>query len=283
MRFLIIVMFVWFPYSALFGERCFNFILAESLRKTQNTIEGTLHKVAVHNYIGEARLSGVLIWWEDFIQDMEGWVFRELIFYPDKNPLFDKYMRFTLYRDDDLVIKFRDSKQHIFDKLKILGKDWEEKYALSEMMVRVELTIFNHQYIDTDLIESGINVVDFKDLVLKGDVKQCFFKKDAVASLSYASKDSHINLRESPNGNILRAITKDEIKQYKKVYDPDYGDVCELIESTKDLGAIVYLGKDSTNPKWLKVAYVPKEAKDTSKAIYGVIHENQVSLDCSMD
>ncbi len=166
MRFLIIVMFVWFPYGALFGERCFNFILAESLRKTQNTIEGTLHKVAIHNYnypefvrhnyIGEARLSGVLIWWEDFIQDMDGWVFRELIFYPDKNPLFDKYMRFTLYRDDDLVIKFRDSKQHIFDKLKIsLGKDWEEKYALSEMMVRVELTIFNHQYIDTDLIEGG--------------------------------------------------------------------------------------------------------------------------------
>ncbi|TLD96672.1 hypothetical protein LS80_007955 [Helicobacter trogontum] len=45
-------------------------------------------------------------------------------------------------------------------------------------------------------------------------------------------------------------------------------------------GILLSLGKDPTNPKWLKVAYIPKEANDTSKAIYGVIHENQVSFDC---
>lgn len=54
-----------------------------------------------------------------------------------------------------------------------------------------------------------------------------------------------------------------------------------LIESTKDLGIIMYLGKDSTNPQWIKVAYIPPEAKDTSKAIYGVIHESQVDLSCN--
>lgn len=37
---------------------------------------------------------------------------------------------------------------------------------------------------------------------------------------------------------------------------------------------------DSKNPQWLKVAYIPKEAKDTSKAIYGVIHTSQVSVEC---
>lgn len=47
-----------------------------------------------------------------------------------------------------------------------------------------------------------------------------------------------------------------------------------------DKGLLLHLGEDSTNPKWLKVAYIPPEAKDTSKAIYGVIHKSQVSLGC---
>ncbi|TLE03088.1 hypothetical protein LS77_009290 [Helicobacter bilis] len=48
----------------------------------------------------------------------------------------------------------------------------------------------------------------------------------------------------------------------------------------KNQGILLSLGVDSTNPKWLKVAYIPPEAKDTSKAIYGVIHESQVSSQC---
>lgn len=137
-----------------------------------------MHKISKHNYTGEARLSGVLMWRRDFIQDSDGWEFRELIFYPDKNPLFDEYTHFALYRDDILATKFHDSAQHISDKLKLpLGEDWEEKYALSEITMRAELTIFNHQYIDTDLIEEGIDFVGFKDLVLKSDIKQCFFEK----------------------------------------------------------------------------------------------------------
>ncbi len=147
------------------------------------------------------------------------------------------------------------------------------------MMVRVELTIFNYQHVLTEFIEGGIHFVEFENLVLKSDIKQCHLKKVALSGLRYTSKDSYINLRQSPNGKILRTIAKDEVQQYYELLDSYYG-TCGLIESTKNLGVIVYLGQDSTNPKWLKVAYIPKEAKDTSKAIYGVIHESQVSFDC---
>ncbi|RDU52607.1 hypothetical protein CQA49_07485 [Helicobacter sp. MIT 00-7814] len=52
---------------------------------------------------------------------------------------------------------------------------------------------------------------------------------------------------------------------------------CEYEENK---GLILELGRDSGNPKWIKVAYIPPESKDTSKAIYGVIHESQVSAGC---
>ncbi|BDB64065.1 hypothetical protein T36_0512 [Helicobacter cinaedi] len=278
MRFLILMLLMWIPYRTLLGTDCSDL---ESLRENQNTIKGTLHKISKHNYTGDARLNGVLIWRKDFIQDSDGWAFRELVFYPDKNPLFDEYTHFTLYRDDIIATKFHYPAQHISNKLKLsLGEDWEKKYALSEIAVRAELTIFNYQYIDTDFIEGGIDFIEFKDLVLKSEIKQCFLPKNILSSLSYASKDPYINLRQSPNGKILREIAKDEVKQYQRIRDDDYGDICALIETTKNLGVILELGKDPTNPKWLKVAYIPPEAKDTSKAIYGVIHESQVSSQC---
>ncbi len=142
MKFVFFILLIWFPYAILFGEDCL-FKDLESLLKNQNTIKGTLHKVArdnYTNYIGEARLSGVLIWRRSFIQYIDGWEFYELVFYPDKNPLFDEYMYFTLYRDDlaakfhypksklysnDFAAEFHYPTQHISDKLKLsLGKDW---------------------------------------------------------------------------------------------------------------------------------------------------------------
>ena len=80
------------------------------------------------------------------------------------------------------------------------------------------------------------------------------------------TKDSYINLRESPNGKILTQIQK--------------MDMLESCQFQDNKGFILNLGQDSTNPKWLNVAYIPKEANDTSKAIYGVIHESQVSFEC---
>ena len=41
--------------------------------------------------------------------------------------------------------------------------------------------------------------------------------------------------------------------------------------------------KDSTNPKWYKIAYIPPNAKDASEAIYGVIHSSQVGFECEQD
>lgn len=88
--------------------------------------------------------------------------------------------------------------------------------------------------------------------------------------LLYAAKDSYINLQKSPNGKILQAIQKDTMLNNCNTRGNEL----------KNQGILLSLGVDSTNPKWLKVAYIPLEAKDTSKAIYGVIHESQVDYGC---
>ncbi|MGX3045713.1 hypothetical protein [Helicobacter sp. T3_23-1056] len=90
------------------------------------------------------------------------------------------------------------------------------------------------------------------------------------AILAYASKDSYVNLRESPNGKILYAIQKNDMPS----------NVCEYAKYKTNKGVIIFLGKDSANPKWYKIAYIPPNAKDTSKAIYGVIHNSQVGFEC---
>ncbi len=41
-------------------------------------------------YEGKGRISGVLVWQIGTIQDMEGWGFRELLFVPDRNSVFDE-------------------------------------------------------------------------------------------------------------------------------------------------------------------------------------------------
>ena len=289
---LFVLFFAHFGFvSTLFG---FGYADIDSLRQRQEVINGSFVKKTRTNkqyswvndtlYEGRGRISGVLVWRMDFIQDMEGWEFRELLFVPDRNSLFSEYLKFTLCRSDDE----KHSKQHhclnnnINAKLShSLGQNWSEKYALSDFMVRAEVDISNHRHFMTDWIEGGIDYVGFENLKLKGEVKQEFYKKERMSSLIWVSKDSYINLRQSPNGKILYTIQKNEIVQYKKKFDSDYAETCNVIESSKNKGIIIYLGKDSTNSKWYKIAYLPPNAKDTSKAIYGVIHSSQVGFECN--
>ncbi|MGX3046185.1 hypothetical protein, partial [Helicobacter sp. T3_23-1056] len=260
----------------------------DSLRQKQNIINGSFVKKIYTNkqyswvndtiYEGKGRVSGVLVWRTGVIQDMEGWGFRELLFVPDRNSVFnDDYLKFTLCRSDD---EKHSTKHHCLNdniNAKIshaLGKNWLEKYALSDFMVRAEVDISNHQHFTTDWIEGGIDYVDFKNLNLTGEIRQTFHTKEEIIGLDWISKDSYINLRESPNGKILYAIQKNEVVQYEKKFDHDRGEFCILVMSSVHKGRIAFLGKDSTNPKWYKVAYIPPNAKDTSKAIYGVIHSS---------
>lgn len=272
----------------------FGYADIDSLLQEQNIINGSFFKKTRTNkqyswvndtlYEGRGRISGVLVWRMDFIQDMEGWEFRELLFVPDRNSVFnDDYLKFTLCRSDD---EEHANKHHCLDnninaKLShTLGQNWHEKYALSDFMVRAEVDISNHRHFTTEWIEGGIDYVGFENLKLKGEVKQEFYKKERMSSLIWVSKDSYINLRQSPNGKILYAIQKNEVVQHKKKFDADYGETCNITESSANKGFIIFLGKDSTNPKWYKVAYIPPNAKDTRDAIYGVIHSSQVGFEC---
>ena len=283
----------------------FGYADIDSLRQKRDIINGSFvkqtHTDMLYSntiYEGKGRISGVLVWRTGVIADMEGWGFRELLFVPDRNSVFDEYMNFTLCRSDD---EGHSKQHHCLDKnitTKIshaLGQNWREKYALSDFMVRAEVDIANHQKFMTDWIEGGIDYVDFKDLKLHYDIHINYWQnninqlfenplaepKIMINILRYASKDSYINLRESPNGKILYAIQKNEVATYKKTPDEEFGILfCKMTESSANKGRIVFLGKDSTNPKWYKVAYIPPNAKDTSKAIYGVIHSSQVGFEC---
>ncbi|MGX2984934.1 hypothetical protein ACWIWK_05650 [Helicobacter sp. 23-1048] len=278
----------------------------DSLRQKRDIINGSFvkqtHTDMLYSntiYEGKGRISGVLVWRTGVIADMEGWGFRELLFVPDRNSVFnDDYLKFTLCRSDD---EKHSTKHHCLnDNINAelshaLGKNWLEKYALSDFMVRAEVDIANHKNFMTDWIEGGIDYVDFKDLKLHYDIHIDYWQnninqlfenplaepKIMIKILRYASKDSYINLRESPNGKILYAIQKNEVATYKKTPDEEFGILfCKMTESSANKGRIVFLGNDSANPKWYKVAYIPPNAKDTREAIYGVIHSSQVGFEC---
>ncbi len=117
---------------------------------------------------------------------------------------------------------------------------------------------------------ANISLLD--DIIFKYPNKRELIESMGLSDnvLSYASKDPYINLHQSPNGKILQTLQKDTMLSE-----------CNLpTNELQNKAILLSLGQDSTNPKWLKVAYIPKEAKDTSKAIYGVIHESQVSSYC---
>ncbi|MGX2973213.1 hypothetical protein [Helicobacter sp. T3_23-1059] len=190
----------------------------DSLRQKRDIINGSFvkktHTDKLYSntiYEGKGRISGVLVWRTGVIADMAGWGFRELLFVPDSNSVFDEYLKFTLCRSDD---EEHSKQHHCLDKnitTKIshaLGQNWREKYALSDFMVRAEVDIANHKNFMTDWIEGGIDYVDFKNLNVKGEIRQTFYKKEEMSSLVWVSKDSYINLRESPNGKILYSIQK---------------------------------------------------------------------------
>ncbi|WP_334090518.1 hypothetical protein [Helicobacter typhlonius] len=170
-------------------------------------------------------------------------------------------------KDDDFI----EAKQIFGDNISINDKD-----ILGGIAIRAMITLQDYYAVnegDTSFDNGVYAKIKPQSLKLLSNSKRWFLSKGMAYSyfqeqllLFPISKDSYINLRQSPNGKILTQIQKT--------------DILEPCEYKENKGLILNLGQDSTNPKWLKVAYIPPEAKDTSKAIYGVIHESQVDYRC---
>ncbi|WP_258864264.1 MULTISPECIES: hypothetical protein [unclassified Helicobacter] len=169
----------------------------------------------------------------------------------------------------------QDSKRIAFCKfLSILQDELNQtdEYILGGIAVRATLTLKDY-YIEKHLEGESDTYyyasIKADSIKILEKPKRWHIDKRELSSeylLFPSSKDAYINLRQSPNGEIAKQIQKTDMPK-----------PCEYEENK---GLILELGRDSGNPKWIKVAYIPPESKDTSKAIYGVIHESQVSAGC---
>ena len=254
----------------------------DDMLKSDMSYFGALQKSHTENtkimYKGEITLNGVLEWHE--YQDEVDMYWR-LIFFPD-NP--KALPRLSSYGNQygvvlvDTLQKNTEFQKSSFVQLKnILGNkvDKNDEYIFGGIAVRVNITLqdyFIETNVDSDSDSRYFANMKSHSVKTLGDIRKWYISRIELPSeymLSYASKDSYINLRESPNGRVLNQILKDSI--HSRCAN-DFNDVTK--------GFIIFLGKDFTNPKWYKVAYIPPNAKDTRKAIYGVIHSSQVGFEC---
>lgn len=242
-----------------------------TLQKDKETIDKIYYK-------GTITLSGVIEW--QMYQEEADFYWR-LVFFPDVSNALPR-----LFEDDTQAIFLNDTlkRDMEFQKNSFLQiynvlqdtLNQTDEYILGGIAIRATLTLKNYyieKSLDNEADTKYYATAKIDSIQTSDNVKKWYINKDILPSeylLFPITKDSYINLRESPNGKILQAIQKDTI-----VND------CNMRgNELQNQGILLFLGKDPTNPKWLKVAYIPKEASDTSKAIYGVIHESQVSFDC---
>ncbi|RDU61623.1 hypothetical protein CQA53_09880 [Helicobacter didelphidarum] len=263
-------------YQAHFQDMLSSQISYNSTLYKDKETEGKIY------YGGKVTLSGILEW--QMYQDEVDFYWR-LVFFPDiPNDLPRLFandntaINTAIFLNDTLKKDVSFQKNSFLQIYNILPNQLNpiDEYILGGIAIRAILTLENY-YITHKSLDSEADTPYYatiaNDVKVLSSIRKWYIAKQFLPSeyiLSYASKDSYINLRESPNGKILRAIQKDEM-----------GDLCKSIESAENKGLILELGRDTKNPKWLKVAYIPPESKDTSKTIYGVIHESQVSYDCA--
>ena len=280
MRLIIFVFCI--AYSIVYASGSVHFTHFQDMLSNQTSHNNTLQKdketIDKIYYKGTITLSGVIEW--QMYQEEADFYWR-LVFFPDVSNALPR-----LFEDDTQAIFLNDTlkRDMEFQKNSFLQiynvlqdtLNQTDEYILGGIAIRATLTLKNYyieKSLDNEADTKYYATAKIDSIQTSDNVKKWYINKDILPSeylLFPITKDSYINLRESPNGKILQAIQKDTI-----VND------CNMRgNELQNQGILLFLGKDPTNPKWLKVAYIPKEASDTSKAIYGVIHESQVSFDC---
>ena len=243
---------------------------------------GALQKSHTENtkiiYKGEITLNGVLEW-HKYQNEVD--MYWRLIFFPDNPkalPRLSSYdNQFGIVIVDTLQKNIEFQKSSFLQLKNILKNkvDKNDEYIFGGIAVRVNITLqdyFIETNLDSDSDSRYFANIKSNSVKTLGDIRKWYISTIEIPSeymLSYASKDSYINLRESPNGRVLNQILKYSI--HSRCAN-DFNDLTK--------GFIIFLGKDFANPKWYRVAYIPPNAKDTSKAIYGVIHSSQVGFEC---
>ena len=190
----------------------------------------------------------------------------------DKGAVFDEKAQKWDCSKVELEFDSRIYDIKISDKKGILPKEIINKH-LGGNGIRAKVRLKDYEFIGEGEAGSSAyaTLVEFNPLskVYK------WHTNDEYVSLKYGAKDSVVNLRDNPKGNIIAQIKREDMRCGK--------------EKAKIIWAkypFAELAEDGLIPKllpkneWLEVFYLPPNAKKPQEAIYGYIHSSQLKMSC---
>lgn len=150
-----------------------------------------------------------------------------------------------------------------------LPKEITNKH-LGENGIRAKVRLKNYGFFGEGDAGRGAwaTLVEFSPL---GEVYEISKDYGDFAILDYESKDSFINLRDKPRGNIIAQIKESDIL-YGKGKNLKKGQIW----ATFDKEHICF--DKSALDEWIEVFYLPPEATKPQEAIYGYIHKSQIGF-----
>ncbi|MGX3097643.1 hypothetical protein [Helicobacter sp. 23-1046] len=254
-------------------------------------------------FSGEVELTGVVV--SAYNNEEEENIF-ETRFYPDKNldlpflpsgfcdgGVFDEKMQ----RLDCNKVKVKFERLDFGVLLKIdskkvfLPKAIADKH-LGESRIRAKVRLKDYSFYGEG--EAGhdayATLIEFSPL---GEIYEHNKDNGEFISLKYGSKDSVVNLRDKPNGNIIAQIKREDMRcgaGKAKILGVDiviFNDTGDKKQESIEFfhqGNYSFADYSSSQKllqnKWLEVFYLPPNAKKPQEAIYGYIHSSQLKLSC---
>lgn len=236
-------------------------------------------------FSGEVELTGVVVSAYNYSEGINDF---EVRFYPDTNlDLPFLYVSFcdSAHKERSAVfdeatrswdcsnVKLKFERLHFGVNLKIdtkkvfLPKEITDKH-LGKNGIRAKVRLKNYGFFGEGNAGRGAwaTLVEFSPL---GEAYEISEDYGDFAILDYESKDSFINLRDKPRGNIIAQIQKSYML-YGKGKNLKKGQ----IGATFDKEHICF--DKSALDEWIEVFYLPLEATKPQEAIYGYIHKSQI-------
>lgn len=286
----------------------------ENLKKStqapiENKIEGKLQKIECQSkedldegytcFDGEIELSGMLVREQsEYFGDIVYLVIDENFRLPARSWEKPSSAGAVLLIADSALLP-RPLQKRILSgvgiRAKIKIKDYKYLHKTDYYMINdiypkatlIEATPFeNAKYLHSpyvlrlDEFEGCVGRLECDSCVYYG--KWAYFKSGAQNNLlvmHYNSKDSFVNLRDKPNGNIITKIYAKDMKCGK-----EKGKIYVVDEDTESQEQLM-----NGKKKWLRVFYLPtieiimnenQQYIDVSKAIFGYIHSSQLKISC---
>lgn len=268
-------------------EICNESLLSNKGKMTLNTLIPNYGDKNSLYFDGEVELTGVLE--KRLVINRPDGGYYEFRFYPDNNLTLPYSSKPHLL---GTKIENPDNKDYDWDYTKAKRKDFNERLESgvlirsghlllvdfelpSEMQreifgaiaVRAKVTLDYYQilaYNDYKLAAASVERLSVERLTTDDFTKTYDFVKtyyykagdgDKDMKMLYNSQDSYVNLRKSPNGEIITQIQAKDMKGFfQKAY-------------------IYYMG---WHDGWYEVYYLPPNALDGKDAIYGYIHNSQI-------